>query len=666
MLKLLVRITSLGIAVFLSVLGGIYISTAEEAFPRGSDFTASLDFSKIQLPKDQVISQLDAMAGESGLHLAKVVADPEDFFNGRSLYVFGSEAPKAAQDLAWFKSGMHGQLLPAHELGPAPLSGPYVYSGPEVATTQLVQWLDAHGVKRVITEKSASAVLSQALLSTGAWLTFLTCLVLLITLVISWYVLRARARSLKVLCGAPAGKVVLEDLLSLLRVVTVPALVGLIGALAFVALQGKISYLMPFALTSSAFIACGLAMMMLCAWLVSMMTWPSVDGIASRLPPEKHFQRISEVLKAATLVLVTVTLPVVGASITEATNLSNQNAQWEFLKDNVSLRDSIRSDAEFETRLAEKHDLVSEASKAGKLTLSYAVKPEDLGLKGAAPSDLGGYDGVVFANSSYLQAISPVVGFTPSSGNPLGGRGEKIAINALPAPLVNYLSQQYPLLNRAGTNLDGIEERLVPFRYTGQEDFPALTQVLGEMVHFANPLVIVVDDPSETFNDHTIGAMMSTSNLTFSDSEWLRGYLAGHPLGNVVLSVDRISDAALYNSQLQNQSAGMKSLSFTLVLLALTMSTAVSALVYAISKARRLLVQRTSGWTWLKSLARRLAWEGSMAIVLAVSMVFALGAGARPEVWWALTTVPLYLAVTVILHVTSARGVFTRVLARAA
>ena len=667
MLKFLVRITSLGIAVFLSVLAGIYISTAEEAFPHGAEFTASLDFSQVQMPKTQVVSELDSLADASGLHLAKVVADPQDFFNARSLYVFGKEAPPAAQELEWFKPGMHGQLRSADDIGTAPLSGPYVYSGPAGAEKQLTQWLDAQGVKRNISAKDAASVLQQALLGTGAWLTFLTCVVLLITLVISWYVLRARARTLKVLCGTPASKIVLEDLISLFRVVAIPAIVGVFAALIVVAAQGKASYLLPFAQTSAAFLACALGTMVLCALLVSAMTWPSADGIASRKPPERHFQRISEALKAATLVLVTVTLPVVGASIAEAANLSSQGAQWEVLKDQVSLRVSVRSDVEFKSRQAEMHDLADAASKAGKLTLSYAVKPEYLVRQDeAASADLGGYDGVVIANPDYFKAISPLIGSVPSSGHPLGGQGEKVSFDKLPTTLKDYLSRQFPLWNGAGNNLNGLEENLTNYRYTGKKELPALSPVLGEMAHFRNPLIILVDDPAKTFNNSTIGGFLTSANLTFNDAGWVRDYLAGHSLESAVISVDRISDAALYNSQLQNQSAGMKTLSFTLVLLALTMSTAVSALVYALSKSRRLFVQRTAGWTWLRSLARRLVWEGALAMVLAIAMFFALGAGARPDVWWALIAVPLYVSMSLILHITSAKGVFARLLARAA
>lgn len=186
------------------------------------------------------------------------------------------------------------------------------------------------------------------------------------------------------------------------------------------------------------------------------------------------------------------------------------------------------------------------------------------------------------------------------------------------------------------------------------------------MEHFRNPLIVLVDDPTATFSDGTIGALLSSGNLAFSDAAWVRDYLAGNPLGEVVLSVDRIADAGLYNSQLQNQSAGMKTLSFTLVLLALTMSTAVSALAYAIYKGRRMFVQRTAGWSWPKSLAGRFVWEGTLAGVIAVAMFAALGAAENDDVWWVLASVPLYAVASTALHIAAARGIFTQLLARRA
>ncbi|MEC3852423.1 hypothetical protein [Paenarthrobacter ureafaciens] len=663
MLKSLVRLTSFGIAIFLSILAGIVISTADDAFPQGAEYKASLDFTHSQVSKDQAIADLDSIADASGLRLSKVVADPNDFFNSRSLYAFGKQNPQKPQDLEWFKPGMTGRLLPSSELGAASLNGPYVYSGSKSAVDQFVGWIDSHGIERNVIAKNQGSILGQALVESGAWLTFLTCVVLSFTTVITWYVLRARARSLKVLNGTPAQKIALNDLLSLLVSFGGPALAGLGVSAAAVAIEGKASRLHEYLLTAGAFLVVAAAGMILCALVVSYITWPTVDGIASRRPPENHFRTAGEVLKAATLVLVAVMLPVLGTSIGQATELANQNAKWQVLKDHVALRISVQSDAEFVSRQSELRQISESASTAGKLTLSYAFSPRMHDRPSQEPlMDTGEFDGIAVVNPDYLRVISPLLS---SSGTSLQDAGKQLAFDDLPTGIKEFWSDQFPLLSREGAGPQG-NAGLQYYRYTGQQPFPALPPVIGEMAEFRNPLIIVAEHPESTFNDATIAAFLSSGNLIFNDSAWVGKYLQSSSLATAVLSVDRVADAALYNSQLQNQSAGMKTLSFTLVLLALIMSIAVSGLVYALSRSKRLFVERTSGWAWGKALAPRMVWEAALACALTTGMYLALGGTARPEVLWAFAGIPLYMAISWTLHVGFAHHVFKTTLARKA
>ncbi|MCH6470444.1 hypothetical protein [Sinomonas terrae] len=528
--------------------------------------------------------------------------------------------------------------------------------------------MDAHGVGRNVIAKDQVEILGQALAETGAWLTFLTCVLLLAATVITWYVLRARARALKVLNGAPIPRIVLADLASLVMSFAPPALLGVAVSVAVIVIQGKASHLPEFLLTLGALLTTAVAGMMMSALGVGSMTWPSVDGIASREPPERQFRSGGEALKAATLVLVAVILPVLGASIAQAGNLSNQQAKWQVLKDNVALRLSgAGSEEEFARYERPLRDMVASASGAGKLTFSYAFAPRDNDRPERVDrKDLGEFDGVVLVNPDYLRRISPLIGSDASDAQLLGTVGERLGYETLPQSVQESWSEQFRVMNRAGRSLEGLTEGLRYYRYTGQEDFPAQIPVPGEIAQFRNPLIIVADQPAEAFTDGNIDAFLSSGNITFTDSAWVRDYLQSSPLSVAVLSVDRIADAALYNSQLQNQSAGLKTLSFVLVLLALTMSIAVSAMVYAISRNKRLFVQRTVGWPRLKSLARRLAWEAALAATVAVGMFFALGGAKRPEVLWTLTGIPLYLAISAALHVVFAKSVFSKTLARRA
>ncbi len=296
--------------------------------------------------------------------------------------------------------------------------------------------------------------------------------------------------------------------------------------------------------------------------------------------------------------------------------------------------------------------MAAAAEEAGHLTLSYS----------ADATDLDGYGGVAWVNRHYLRTIAPLVGESDSAEALL----KRVSLEDMPDSVGTYIKEQYSLLNRSGRNLDGFGEQISLFQYAGAQPLPVLSSKRGEMHRLANPLVVLVKDPANTLNDHNLGALMMSGNANFDDAAWVRNYLATHPLGTKILSVDRISDSALFNSQLQNQSAWMKTLSFVLVVLALVMSIAVSAIVYALSAARRLFAQRTCGWRWAHLLSRRLAWDSALALIVSAGMFIGSGAGAKAETWWILVAVPIFATLSTWLHVRASRTVFAKTLARRA
>ncbi|WP_229230738.1 hypothetical protein [Sinomonas cyclohexanicum] len=638
--------------------------TEEDAFPAKAEFSASIDLSRSQLSKNELISELGDAADSSGVKLARVIADPQDFFHSRSLYFFGSSAPAAPQDLSWFKVGMRGQARSAADIGTASLSGAYVGSGPVAAQAAFDRWLTDHGMQHTVTRKSSQQVLQQSLVTTGAWLAFLTCTILLVALVIGWYVLRAKARTLKILGGAPAHRILIEDLVSLAGVTLPGALLGVAGACIVVAAMGRAGYLPAFIVTALVFLSCCGALLVVCALLVTAFTWPAVAAIAGREPPERHFTALSEILKVAALIVVAAVLPVVGASIAEATRSASDSAQWSALSDQVTIRAGFRSDAEFVRSQASMTEMANAAAAEGHLAFAYAVPGDRIVRGGGNPGDLGGHDGFAMVDQHYLEKMSGAAQFHPSAANPLGSSARPTDLQALPPAFKSYIADQYPLISAGHVALDAAAAGVKLYSYTGTNALPVLGAVPGDLLRLHRPLVLVVDDPAKAFNSETVASFLTTGNLSFDDASWVHGYLTAHELGGKILSVDTISDAALYNSQLQNQSAWMKGLSLTLVLLALAMSTAVSAWIHALSARRRNFVARTSGWSWARVLARRLGWECLISVALGSAVFAALNGGARGEAWWAFAAAPIYILASAAFHLSSTKTVFAGTLER--
>lgn len=659
MLKLLVRLAALGVAVFLAVLAGMFLSSEESGFPWNTDYTSRLDFSKSPLAKDVAIAELNELVDSSDLRLARVVADPENFLTSQSLYVFGADAPISPVAIDWFRPGMQGELRAAGGLGDTPLSGTYVYSGSAEAVQSLTGWANRAGVHTSTQKNTVTAVLSNALINTGAWLPFLTCLVLLVSLTVSWYVLRARARTVKVLNGASTARIVADDFLSLLAVSVPPMLAGFLLGVGFIALSGKTMFVANFALTTLALLGCALAVMLLSALLVNAFTWPTLAAIAARTPPERHFRLASEALKVATLVLVAISLPAAGTAIATATNLSDQGARWQSLSGQVSLRIGTTTPEEFDAQIEKLDALVVAADEADVLTFSYAMDVAD-----EPELQPAGYDGLVMVNPAYLEAVAPFVGFDPSPQQPLGALGTAIPHTELAPALEQSLGASFELWNRAGQNLDGFDENFRTFGYSGDVTFPGLAPTSGDMVNYENPLIVVVDNPAETFDADFLSATLSSGNQMFGDASWLRGYLATSELNAYVLSIDRVSDNGLFASQQANQTAGVRIFSYALVVLALIASITVSAWIYALARGRRLFAQRTSGWAWQRVLSARLLWEAGLAVVITALSLVGFLATSDPGTLWILAAIPLYVALSAALHVAAVRKVFALRLAR--
>ncbi len=649
MLRILVRVTAAGVTLFLAVIAALYVMAEEDGFPDGAEYTASVNFTQSPQSKTELVSALEALAADAKLRLVKVVAGPEDFLSTRSLYVFGPDAPTTPQPLSWFRPGVTGQLRAATDLGDTPLDGTFVYSGSARATAALDAWFKRSGATATIQHRDAGTIFGYALLNTGAWLPFLTCLILLTTVSVCWYALRARARALKILCGTPKRRILVDDLGSLLRICVLPVAGATLTSIVIVIASGRASSLTPFALALGALIAISLVAMVIAGLLTSALTWPSVATIASRRPPEGHFATIAEVLKIATLLLIALLLPPVVSAAQESSNFTRQQTSWASLDRYVSLRLGGPSDGD--SLPAGLTDLARDADEKGSLAFSYAQGTADNPALAA-----NGYDGLVMVNRAYLEAVAPALGFTPEEAGPLGTAGEPVTDTQLPVNISRYLASSFPLWNRAGRTDAGRETVLPAFRYTGTEPFPGISPVPGDLRLLSRPLILVTDSVTTTFTDGFLESTISSGNLIFGDSAWVQAYLRETPLGSHVRSVDRVSDAGLYAAQQQSMVAQTLTLSALLVLLALLTSIAVSAWISALTRSRRLFVQRTSGWTWPRILAGRIRWEATLAALVTLALI--LPRFGDISAVWALLALPLYLAPTLLLHRRAAATTF--------
>jgi hypothetical protein len=659
MLKLLTRLTVVGVAAFLAVLSALYLSAAEESFPGGAEWVASIDFSSASLSKSDAIAGMNAIADRTGLTIEKVVLDPENSYNSRTLYVFGSGAPSRAEEMAWFTPGQTGERRSIADLGLGSLNGRYVLAGAPAAVQEFAAWLTESGATTFLAEKEPLAVVGAALFNTGAWVAVLTCVILLGSLSTTWYVLRARGRALKVLNGAVGRAVVGEDLMSLIRASAVPVLAVFGGAIIVVAALTGVDHLVEYAMTLGAVLALAGAAGAACALAVAALTWPTVAGIASRKPPERSFHLLSEALKALTLILVVSLLPVAGASISTAVALANRADQWALLSDQAVLRIAGGSEDQFAEEAQRMTQFVTDAEQDDASAFAYAFPSEsDPTLRA------DGIDGFVLTSPSFLAEVFPAVGDAPTAENPLGAAGTVVPFTSLPASMTDALRGSFELWTRSGDANELVRNARF-FRYDDAAPFPGITGKNAEMDDSTSPLVAVIDRPTEVFDADFIGSVITSGNIMF-DAAWVQEHLPSSAVSDLVLSVDRASDEGVAAAASSRQTAAMQTFSLALVLLALLMSVAVSAWIYALTRARRIFVERTAGWTWIRVLRARLVGECALALTAAAAMFVTLTVVGASQLWWMLLAIPFFVILTTLLHRQAVRAMFRARVARSA
>lgn len=177
------------------------------------------------------------------------------------------------------------------------------------------------------------------------------------------------------------------------------------------------------------------------------------------------------------------------------------------------------------------------------------------------------------------------------------------------------------------------------------------------MTSLTDPVFAVVDNPGEVMNEQFLSAAASSGNVHF-ETEWLEEHAYQSPIASNIISIDSIAALGLHEAQRQIETTVMQVISFVLQVIALCYAVLTSAWVWALLRSREIFVTRVAGRSLLYTLRHRIAFESLVALCVVVVLV-ALGAPLL-----AVSVATGYLAVSLIGHLTVARGAFGAVLNR--
>lgn len=651
MLKLLVRISAAAITALIALVTGVYSAAADLDGLPDAPYVASVRFDESRLSRDEIIKQLDDYVDASGLNIIRVASAPDDFLNKRVAFAFGSgEMPD--KDIDWFSPTMSGLITKSSNLGFTSLNGVYALYGNDSQAASFQAWAKNNlGADAVVTEKAPVDLLSYALLTVGAWVPLSAAILLLAATIMSWYVLRAHGRELRILAGMRLSTVVLTDLRSLLGTLAIPASAAILIAILIVMTTG---FGRPwfFISTLALYTAVVAAFAIILALLMGLLTLPAVRDIAARRPAERGAWVSSEVLKVAAVVIVAAVVPTASGVVANASAATSQGATWESMGDSVTLRIANQlGDDENAAFAALTRDMVNRDEAMFSMSLSSnSVNIVDE----AAGNDLKklGFDSIVLTDERFLNTVNR------ANGAVWGPSTDAASLQELPDSIKGQLLPNLELWTTSRT-LPAVHL----YANLGEAPLVVSGGMVGTLDTNQRPLIISVDDVSQLDN-HFLASAVSRGNVVFTDPERVEALVEERELDSEILSIDRIADLGLYDAQTKQRNAQLGAAAIATAVLALVMCISVTAWIFALLRRRRWFVQRTAGKSWNSILLPRMLWETSAAVLFGAVMAASFAAVAPSNIWISGFAPVTYLALAWLIHQWSATSTFRTTLAR--
>jgi hypothetical protein len=532
---------------------------------------------------------------------------------------------------------MSGVVRPWTELDNTSLNGVYSWvegDDTEQAFRELVSTKFQGEV--TIGAKTTLTLLSYTFLAVSAWVPFLAALLLLVTTTIAWYAIRARRREIGLLNGVRRAELAAGDLRSFISALAWPAIATSVLLFCGAALAG-FGRLPCFAAAISMGLIGALIMSLAVAAIIASITNPSVSAIASRDPAGAHLWGVSAAARVVALIVVALMVPVTVPLVTSAQEAVTRGAAWEKFGNAVTIRigaDSLEGEIESQYAELTRNQIAADnVAYSTSLTSPYlnVLPPGDQSVEELHES---GFDSIVMMNQDFLTRLNPTLTETPITelsdlpDSVSAGVGNNLAIWA-----------------------DQPSDLAISFAAADDSVVRVFSGSPGKFEEYARPLVIIIGNPA-AFNNQFLTSAVSRGDITFLDSDQLSGDVRETGLSDTILSIDRLTDVGLYETQTQLRGAQLALGAVGLAILAALISIVVNSRIRAIRYRRRIFVERTAGLSWREVLKPVLLREAltSVVLLLVVGGWTALTQPIASALAFGLVSGLAYLAIVVVVH----------------
>lgn len=624
----------------LAVVVGIVVDLHDRSYPErlGAVSAVKLDFAKSPMPHDEAFRELGAHSDRLRLGLVKVAPDLSGDQSGQIFIAVGS-AEGLPERFEWYGDQPPGKVVGKSALEHSYPSGAYLVTGDRARLPELTRYFQERGVLVERHDDGPGQTLAFVVRQGSFVTTLVSAAALLVALALYWLSVKARARALRVLGGAPAWRIQVQDLGAFLVALVCSAVLCTAVASVYVGLVHGWAFVPYYAQTLALFDTLVILATMSCALAMSAVSWPSTTMLARRQPAAKSLRKVSAVLKAATFVLVIAAIGPAWAAYTDAAAAAEQQAQWKALADQVALSFPSVDEAKFQTIKGDVGDVVKAGQQADQVALSYTFTQEQV-----EGFDLGKEGAVALVNQRWLDLMlkkAPTDALVP------------ISRSDVPAGMVDFLGPTLELNARGGAKADEMLDGFEWFRVSGSAEVPFAASG-GDLMFLDEAVVALVPDPHATFDDDFLASVTSSSNLVFTGLGETTELLEAHGLEHT-LAVKFIAEEGVLRAQMAAYTKWLRSVSLVGLLVSLTVAASISAYITAMLRARRDFPMRLAGQPWARVLATRVSWEWAVGLGLAAAVVLL----QRPDtIGVVLLATFAALALAPLAHVAAARWCF--------
>jgi len=649
----IIAVTSVALYALLAFLAVIGTDFHDRSYPQaiGTQSRLIVDFSNADVPAAQALEVLQALDRDDDLGLYKLAPD----LDARGSQVFVDlSGETGSRSVGWFGDHAAAQIVGVDRLVNSSADGTYLVTRTE-RLAEAVQTLSARGVGVQRVDAAPFDSLARLAQQAGFVAPVLAACALIAALTVLWLAVKARSRALRVLGGTAPWRIQTRDLGVLVATLVVSAVVvALVAAVAVGVVRGW-AYAPLFLVILAGLEGVTVAVAVTVALVLSSASWPSVDSLARRVPAVKNLRWTARAVQLVTLVMLIAFTGPAWAAAADAQRTAQRLDAWNALSDQVMLSFGM-PDEDLDTVAPQVGRVVASAEDDGQAALSYTITEQQW------EGDFGEYSRIAFVNASWISLMTDALGAEAVTPVP---------IDSVRDTVVRELGPSIALWNDAGTDAAATVDRLRAFTPSGDRPFPVIEGGAAGRLDFASgALILEVPRISALFDDPNIVSVASTGNIVFSGADQTQSRLDDARLtaaGLADLGIDGtirplyVAEQGILEAQFAAYLSHVLAVSLIALAVAFLVSSAVTAMVFALMNARRDFPLRLTGAGWSRIVSSRTLVDVGAATALGIALV-----AVQPESTRVVTAVASVSAVVVLYatHLVATRAVFGRVATR--